>query len=693
MARVDKKQNPTLDELHGLCARLRYEREQGMEPLDKLTEQTLAIARQLLRDRGLDDADLDDANRILAALPADRYPRLLHNYAEALRLAYTDWEDNASVEESRNILYAARQLFEAVGSATGVAETQVRISMADSILDPQNPNWDELERARIYFERTNDRARLVKTWRAYGFIHRGQGDRELELEYFQRAADVAQAAALPRAEIVARNSVASTLQVLGRLEEAEACLHEILLRTDDSRFPLLRAGALQNLGRIHDDRGNEIKALQYLQESLTLFRSIDNIAGVLISLLNLASYFYVRGDYATALEYYLQHLQIIREHGRSQHSLPSVLADVANIYLRLGDIEKALTNAQESYDRAVEGNLILQQALAQNVIAQARLRQGRFDDALVAAEASRAGMKAKAEMRWLFRVEKTRVRILNAMTRYEEALALLTTIQEEARSLGGARDAVELETMRGMIYYEAGQVSEALRHYQSSLRKAETIAARLWIARAHEGLARCYESIGRDGDALRHYRLYMQTDKELFNALSDERARRQQALVRVERAEQDRERLRLHNEGLALEVERQRLNLSKQAMHLAQKNELLRQIRETVSKGSGRKNDSQLQRIIDDFSDEEGQENAWESFKREFQALHPEFMPSLARRCPELTPTERRVCTLIRMDLSTKDIRSILFVTTRAVESYRYRIRKKMGLTGDDNLANVLAAL
>jgi hypothetical protein len=42
------------------------------------------------------------------------------------------------------------------------------------------------------------------------------------------------------------------------------------------------------------------------------------------------------------------------------------------------------------------------------------------------------------------------------------------------------------------------------------------------------------------------------------------------------------------------------------------------------------------------------------------------------------------------MNLSTKEMTSLLNVTTRGVEASRYRLRKKFGLSKDENLTEFL---
>ena len=69
------------------------------------------------------------------------------------------------------------------------------------------------------------------------------------------------------------------------------------------------------------------------------------------------------------------------------------------------------------------------------------------------------------------------------------------------------------------------------------------------------------------------------------------------------------------------------------------------------------------------------------------------FLQKLSARCPTLTPAELRVCSLLRDNLSTKEIAQLLNVSERNIESHRYSVRRKLALDTRQQLATWLAAL
>jgi len=69
------------------------------------------------------------------------------------------------------------------------------------------------------------------------------------------------------------------------------------------------------------------------------------------------------------------------------------------------------------------------------------------------------------------------------------------------------------------------------------------------------------------------------------------------------------------------------------------------------------------------------------------------FYTALKEKYPNLTPNEVRLSALIRLDLSSKEIASILNISSKSVEMNRYRLRKKMQLSGKVNLSEFIRNL
>lgn len=80
----------------------------------------------------------------------------------------------------------------------------------------------------------------------------------------------------------------------------------------------------------------------------------------------------------------------------------------------------------------------------------------------------------------------------------------------------------------------------------------------------------------------------------------------------------------------------------------------------------------------------------WEAFQLYFEQVNDSFMENLRKIYPSLTPGEQRLCALISLNLTTKEIASLINRTVRGIETAKFRLRKKMQLVTDDNLNDII---
>ena len=82
-----------------------------------------------------------------------------------------------------------------------------------------------------------------------------------------------------------------------------------------------------------------------------------------------------------------------------------------------------------------------------------------------------------------------------------------------------------------------------------------------------------------------------------------------------------------------------------------------------------------------------------QDFENRISTSNEDFYQKLLRAYPELKPSELKLCSYLRLNLSTKELAEILNKSSRTIENTRFSIRKKMGLGPEDNLVGKLIAL
>jgi DNA-binding CsgD family transcriptional regulator len=156
----------------------------------------------------------------------------------------------------------------------------------------------------------------------------------------------------------------------------------------------------------------------------------------------------------------------------------------------------------------------------------------------------------------------------------------------------------------------------------------------------------------------------------------------------------EREVMQLRNEKLQSDMKHKNKELTSATYHILQKNKFLNSLKQEISVLiQGTKNDSfiaELKRINRKIDRDIQNERSWEVFDRYFDEVHQEFHSRLRSMHPELTPGELRLCSYLRMNVSTKEIAPLMNISVRGVEISRYRLRKKLKLDQSANLVDYL---
>ena len=80
-------------------------------------------------------------------------------------------------------------------------------------------------------------------------------------------------------------------------------------------------------------------------------------------------------------------------------------------------------------------------------------------------------------------------------------------------------------------------------------------------------------------------------------------------------------------------------------------------------------------------------------YSDQFNAAYPGYLEYLTRTFSDLTTADLKLCTFLRMNLNTKEMADIMGLSVRSVESRRYRLRKKLELSKDEDLVSKLISL
>ena len=136
--------------------------------------------------------------------------------------------------------------------------------------------------------------------------------------------------------------------------------------------------------------------------------------------------------------------------------------------------------------------------------------------------------------------------------------------------------------------------------------------------------------------------------------------------------------------------------LSSMSAYIVQKNDLLHTLKKEVDyhinllskeeQKTFRSLRSQLKSTIDADTD-------WKEFEKKFASVYPGLLETLVDNYPELTSSDLKICSYLRMNQNTKEMAQLTGLSVRALESRRYRLRKKLQLDRSIDLVTFLHSI
>lgn len=159
----------------------------------------------------------------------------------------------------------------------------------------------------------------------------------------------------------------------------------------------------------------------------------------------------------------------------------------------------------------------------------------------------------------------------------------------------------------------------------------------------------------------------------------------------------EQEIVELKNENLEQELKHKSQEMANLMINLSRKNEILIDIKNELYKVMGEmKGDAFVRpkRMIVSLNNQIDSniqsDDMLKKFEEQFDLVHNKFINKLRIKHPDLSVSELKMCTYLKMDLSSKEIAPLLNLSVRGVETLRYRLRKKLDLNREDNLIDYL---
>jgi tetratricopeptide (TPR) repeat protein/DNA-binding CsgD family transcriptional regulator len=431
------------------------------------------------------------------------------------------------------------------------------------------------------------------------------------------------------------------------------------------------------IGVIHFHQGNTDLSKSYYEKALAIFKSLHDTKGEASTFRRMGNLSAEGKDVENALRLYQTALSL-EEKINNETGIANTLNNIGVVYYDAGNYEQALRYYNRSLTLIQKINNLNRLSAAYHNISRVYLKQNKTDEALVLAEKSMTVARKMNQKAALLEGDLLLSEIYAEKKMFDKAYLFLgenkklqDSIREKESSLKIARLETLIDTERNekqiaLLNKEKEAANFRQRIILSSLGLVVLIGG-LVIYTQRTSLRRKHDLIKKGEELLKTQQIL--STKELEN----------KALV---------------EDQLKQDLEFRHKELLTYTLNLVQKNALMENIRESIQEvmsATDKDSKIQLPKLIKliDYSLES--EKDWEEFKMYFEKVHSSFFENMKLHFPDLNQSDLKLCALVSLNLSMKEMAELMGISPESVKMARHRLRKKLDIASDENLADFLA--
>lgn len=156
---------------------------------------------------------------------------------------------------------------------------------------------------------------------------------------------------------------------------------------------------------------------------------------------------------------------------------------------------------------------------------------------------------------------------------------------------------------------------------------------------------------------------------------------------REKRLLKQKQRIKLKETKKTIELKNK--ELAKSALQLIEKDEFIVGLKNALNENKENLNIKSVNKIIKSI--QSGVGSNWKEFEARFVDINQNFYKNIKTNFPDLTQTDLKICALIKLNFSSKDMASLLGISVESIHTSRYRLRKKLKLKRNDNLVEFIS--
>lgn len=512
-----------------------------------------------------------------------------------------------------------------------------------------------------------------------GEYFRQQGRQSAAVELFSMLAGTLEQGKCPPATLLRLYiPLGAALEEVGMWNNAMEYYHKALAIAEEQGLKSNAAKIYNNIGAAYF-RSDVSKAESYFRKALDINEKVGDKKELCLNYNNLAGAAMKQDRYDEALDYMLDALQLISKN-EDAYFYHFMQCNIASLYMLKGEDYLAISylqNAVEYHRR--EGNL-LDLIQCYNMLAEAYEKLGNMNEAFYYIKLSEKELASVANRDFEANMSIILSRFYSRRNNFEKAYSLLLRATELRDSLTKVNDMKKIDNLEQIYNNEQKLRENALLISEMQLHKLEddrrvTVIVIIIILLALVVVFLIVRTRLRD-------KLH-KTKEEL-------------AMQQIALSEKEKELQRIKEQELNKTIDQKNRELSSYALSYTKDNEFydhicdeLKQILLEINPRD-KLHKERLRKILSELKHHEGSDN-WQEFRLYFEQVHPSFYDSLDEISPGITQRQKRLCALLYIGLSTKEIASITFREVRSVESARNRLRRKLGIPTEETIHEFLS--
>jgi len=462
-----------------------------------------------------------------------------------------------------------------------------------------------------------------------------------------------------------------------------------------------------DIGNVYFSQGNFETAKTYYLNSVSQFRDLKNNLGLAVAYNNLGLVFLELKKYDLALDYYYKALKLREDNGDVGIIAHSNMF-IAEVYLKMSKYDEALQYFNLAYDQYGSIHEKANQAKVTYNIGEVYLASGDKSLALSYFKQASSAFSEANYLVWEIRSSINIAGILIDSKRFSEAKSQIEYAMRLGETIGNVSFIAEFYRLYSQMFIAQKNYKSA---YASRIRYEQFVDS---IQKINHGekISNLQYSISKYKEELKTENLQRELDHKkkqkffylliislvlilLLNVIrSLSQKRKSEKLIYKQQSELSKFELEKNEDDLiqiSRELELKNRELTSKTMGIIKNSEFVSEvIGELRSMKVKRENQTTIDAIIEKLKSNL-KEDSWKEFEIRFTSVYKEFYTQLNSLHPKLTPNERRLCAFLRLNMSTKEISSITYQSSKSIDVARSRLRKKMELPREENLITYLS--